>query len=399
MQVRDKILKLKGAVQNYDWGGFDFIPSILKIESIEGPFAEYWMGAHKSASSEVEVDGEFKTLHELIQQNPVKYIGEKTFNEFGELPFLFKILDVRKMLSIQVHPTKEEAKKGFEAEEKAGTAIDAPNRNYKDKNHKPEVMVALSNFWLLHGFKPPQQLKSVLEEVEEFNFLLSFFEDGKYHLLYKKVMQLPQEKVNEVLKPLVKKCMQSISPAKEEPAYWVKKLYKDADIQDIDRGVFSIYFFNIVKLSPGEGIFQAAGIPHAYLEGQNVELMANSDNVLRGGLTSKYIDVNELLKHTLFDAVNPKVLQGDLVSNIEWNYPCPVRDFGISAFQLKKGQEYQSTSFSAEIFISISGTVTINNTAFNTGESFYVLPETEYQIVAITDCLLYKSFVPAIGKN
>jgi mannose-6-phosphate isomerase len=400
MQIRDKILKLKGKVQHYDWGGFDFIPSTLKIKTIEGkPFAEYWMGAHKSASAEVEVNGEFKVLNELIKQDPSLFIGEKTFDQFAELPYLFKILDVREMLSIQVHPTKEEAIKGFEAEEKAGVAINAFNRNYKDKNHKPEVMVALSDFWLLHGFKPEQQLKSTLEQVAEFNFLLPLFEEKGYYSLYKNIMEMPQQKVDEVLIPLIQKCLNESAPSKEVPSYWVRKLYANRELQNIDRGVFSIYFFNIVKLYPGEGIFQAAGIPHAYLEGQNVELMANSDNVLRGGLTSKYIDVNELLKHTSFTAVEPQVLRGDLIASIEWNYPCPVEDFGISAFQLKKGQQYQSKSFSAEIFIMISGSITINGSHLISGESCFILAQTDYQFVAEADCLLYKAFVPFGDKN
>jgi mannose-6-phosphate isomerase len=208
---------------------------------------------------------------------------------------------------------------------------------------------------------------------------------------------MPQAKVDEILLPLVKRSLSETAPSKLSAAYWIQKLYRNTNLDHIDRGVFSIYFFNIVQLAPGEGIFQGAGVPHAYLEGQNVELMANSDNVLRGGLTTKHVDVKELLKHTLFEAVEPKILGGDLIDNIEWNYPCPVDDFGISAFQLKRDQEYSSTSFSGEIYLVISGTIVTNSDqSFSKGESFYVLPQTNYLLTAITDCLFYKAYVPSL---
>ncbi|HEX8330989.1 MAG TPA: mannose-6-phosphate isomerase, class I [Segetibacter sp.] len=398
MQAKGNILKLKGKVQHYAWGGHDFLPSLLDIKNDEQkPFAEYWMGAHSSASAEVEVDGNFKNLNELVLRDPNLYIGENVNNKFGELPFLFKILDVEEMLSIQVHPTKEEAIKGFEAEEIAGIAIDDPQRNYKDRNHKPEVMVALSDFWLLHGFKKEEELKALLQQVPEFNVFYPDFVEQGYYGLYKEVMEMSQEKVDDILLRLVKRNLSETAPSKLSAAYWVQKLYTNKNIDHIDRGVFSIYFFNIVQLSPGEGIFQGAGVPHAYLEGQNVELMANSDNVLRGGLTTKHVDVKELLKHTLFEAVEPKILKGDLNNKIEWNYPCPVDDFGISAFQLNRGQEYSFTSFSGEIYLVISGTIATSSTqSFSKGESFYVLPQTNYSFTAVTDCLLYKAFVPQL---
>lgn len=400
MQSKSRILKLKGKVQHYDWGGYHFLPSLLNMENKEHkPIAEYWMGAHRSASAEVEIEGQYQVLKKLISDDPFVYLGEKTFNTFGELPFLFKLLDVRNMLSIQVHPTKDDAVKGFEAEEEAGIPIDDVRRNYKDKNHKPEVMVALSVFWLLHGFKKEEALTEVLQQVPEFKSLLSIFNQHGYYGLYKHVMEMPQQEVDQILIPLVKRNVSGVGNVKEEPSYWVKKLYQDKLIGNIDRGVFSIYFFNIIKLLPGEGIFQAANIPHAYLEGQNVELMANSDNVLRGGLTSKNIDVKELLKHIAFEAVVPEILQGNIINKIEWNYPCPVDDFAISAFQLKKGQKYVSTSYSAEIYIIISGTIVINSAQiFSKGFSFYVLPETEYGFIAETDCLLYKAYVPCVEK-
>lgn len=397
MQRDKKIYKCFGTVQHYAWGGFHFIPALLGVENSEKkPYAEYWLGAHPSASGKLESDGQLLSWYELMWQEPVKYLGEKVYEKFGELPYLFKVLDVKEMLSIQVHPTKERAIKGFEREEAEGVPINAPNRNYKDRNHKPEVMVALSDFWLLHGFKKAEELKRVLQSAPEFASLLPVFEKEGYYGLYKRVMELPTQDADEMLTPLVKRELQT-THQKSEPGYWVKKLYENGfEAKNIDRGIFSIYFFNIVELQPGEAIFQKAGVPHAYLEGQNVELMANSDNVLRGGLTPKHIDVSELLKHISFEGIEPHILYPSVSDSGEINYPLPVEDFAISAIQLQKSQEYQSTSASAEIFLVMNGSVTVDKQIqCKRGEAFVILPDTDYTIItSADDTLLYKAFVP-----
>jgi mannose-6-phosphate isomerase len=397
MQADKKIYKLQGTAQHYAWGGSHFIPALLGIQNVEGkPYAEYWMGAHPSAPGKFETDGEFLSWYDLIQKDPVKYLGEKVYGKFGELPYLFKVLDVKEMLSIQVHPTKKEAAKGFDREEAAGIPINAPHRNYKDRNHKPEVMVALSDFWLLHGFKKEDELKETLQSVPEFASLIPVFDKEGYYGLYKAVMEMPTEQADEILRPIVERELQS-NHFRTKPGYWVKKLYENGfDGRNIDRGIFSIYFFNIVELAPGQAIFQGAGVPHAYLEGQNIELMANSDNVLRGGLTPKHIDVPELLKHIVFEGIQPNVLNPAVSDDGEINYPLPVDDFAISAIELQDRQEYENESKSAEIFLVMTGKVTTGNELLcKRGEAFVVLPETKYTIKAIDDkTLLYKAFVP-----
>jgi mannose-6-phosphate isomerase len=399
METKEWIFKLKGKVQHYAWGGFEYIPQLLGVKNKEHkPFAEYWMGAHPSASSEILIDGRPSSLYDLIQKDPSTYIGDDVKEKFNELPYLFKILDVNEMLSIQVHPSKAEALKGFEREEAEGIPIDAPHRNYKDKNHKPEVMVALSDFWLLHGFKNESELRKVLSEVPEFNFLQPVFETEGYYGLYKKVMEFPQDEVDEILAPLLTRLLNNKQDfSRTDPGYWAAKLFGNNEpLTNIDRGIFSIYFLNIMEVKPGEAVFQGAGIPHAYLYGQNVELMANSDNVLRGGLTPKHIDVPELLKHTTFEAVDPIVLKGEAKLNGEQNYPCPVEDFGLSAIRLQPGQTFTGESASAEIFIVIEGAVDITGTFLNVdkGESFIVFPRTKFQVQTTVGCLLFKAFVP-----
>jgi mannose-6-phosphate isomerase len=399
--LQNKNFKLKGKVQHYAWGGYEFIPTWLGIQNKERkPFAEYWMGAHPLSPSEVVTpNGDF-SLALLIKDNAEKFLGEPVVKKFGELPFLFKVLDVREMLSIQVHPSKKEAEKGFAAEEAAGIPANSPTRNYKDKNHKPEVMVALSEFWLLHGFLKEDELKDVLHGIPEFKELEQLFENDGYKGLYSHVMHLPQEEINKLLQPLVQREMQrkkNKALTKDQPGWWVTKFYEHADATNIDRGIFSIYFFNIVRVNPGEAVFQGAGIPHAYLEGQTMELMANSDNVLRGGLTPKHIDIPELLKHTKFEGVTPNVMKGEEKPNGERNYPCPVEDFAISKIELKSSQTYGSVASSLEIIAVMEGELDIsgiNKLTAKKGEVMAILCGEMYKISTSSRLLAYKAFVP-----
>ena len=169
-----KAYKLLGKHRHYDWGGNTFLPNLMGVENVNHlPYAEYWMGAHALATSTIETTEGQKDLAALIKENPVQWLGKEVATKFEVLPYLYKILDVRDMLSIQVHPSKANAVIGFKAEDSKGIAIDAVNRNYKDQNHKPEVMVALSDFWLLHGFLAPAVLEKRLNSYSYFKPLLN----------------------------------------------------------------------------------------------------------------------------------------------------------------------------------------------------------------------------------
>ncbi|GAB3356548.1 mannose-6-phosphate isomerase, class I [Arachidicoccus ginsenosidivorans] len=406
------IFLLKGVVRNYSWGGETFIPRLLHVENKQhDPFAEYWMGAHPSAPSSLTIDDQQCPLNELIAADADKYIGAAVLDKFGELPYLFKVLDVKEMLSIQVHPSKTEAEKGFDMEQASGKSISDPTRNYKDRNHKPEVMVALSDFYLLHGFKKEELLRQTLLDTPTLTPLLAEFDRNGYKGLYQYVMELPQDEVDNFLQPLVQAAL-ATEATKTEPAYWVKKLYpngipENQELNNIDRGIFSIYFFNIVYVKPGQAVFQGAGVPHAYLEGQNVELMANSDNVLRGGLTPKHIDVPELLKHTTFEGIEPNIMNGDQLDSATWNYPCPVGDFGIQKIDLKAAGTANSTSNSGEIILVMDGDISIKDSNeprmegidqsslhLFRGEACYILPGTAYTLGSNEGGQAYKAFVP-----
>ena len=356
-----KILKLKGKIQHYSWGGKNFIPDLLGVPNVkQQPFAEYWLGAHALAPAEV-TNGSSTALNEIISKQKEKVLGEFVQKEFGRLPFLLKILDVRDMLSIQVHPSKRAAEEAYARENALGIPVQATNRNYRDDNHKPELVVALSDFWLLHGFKSKDQLMKTFESAPELGTLSRSFAGGNYEALYKEVMDMPQEKVNRILQPLLDHIIPLYKEnklRKSSADFWAARAalrYNEEGI--IDRGIFSIYLLNLVHLQKGEAVFQDSGILHAYLEGQNVEIMANSDNVLRGGLTSKHIDSKELMKHVKFEAVQPFIIHPVENLNGEEVYPTPAGDFELSRFHLEAGEGTEFASETADILLLVEGTV------------------------------------------
>jgi mannose-6-phosphate isomerase len=377
-----KAYKLHGVHRHYDWGGNEFIPKLMNVNNeTKKPFAEYWMGAHVSAPALIDTKE-----------------GSVFINEFGSIPYLFKVLDVAKMLSIQVHPTKENALIGFELEQQAGIAIDAPNRNYKDQNHKPEVMVALSDFWLLHGFLAPELLTERLQSYNCFHSLLTHFNGTDYQGLYQFFMQLPSQAADEILKPLIIDAVAAVKNGevnKSHPHWWANKYYNGVMPEsNIDKGIFSIYILNIVSVKKYQGVFQGAGLLHAYLEGQNIELMANSDNVLRGGLTPKHIDIDELLKHVNFAPTYPEVLSGDNININETIYPCPVADFGLSKIVLKGTESYTIKSLHIEMVLIVEGEVDIDGQVYKAGEVAMVKPLQEITLIGIQPSVMFKSFVP-----
>lgn len=360
------IFRLKGTVKHYDWGGTHFIPSLLQADNNDRlPFAEYWMGVHAQDNCTIELSNHQRVLlKEFLKEHP-EYLGNKVQQRFGHLPYLFKVLDVHKMLSIQVHPAKEAAEKEFARENAEGIALDSPRRNYKDNNHKPELMVALSDFWLLHGFKPPEELVYTLLNVVELRDLLPIFNQSGYEGLYKYIMEMPQDEVDRILQPLIdnlSSLYKKEQPDEYDEDYWVAKAAANFPHNGkIDRGIFSIYLFNLVHLKKGEGIFQDAGVPHAYLEGQNVEIMASSDNVLRGGLTNKHIDVKELLKHVKCEPTYVQVITGEQINAFERSYAAPVPDFRLTMFELKAGDQASFSPQTAEIVLLTEGHAELSN--------------------------------------
>ena len=332
------VFPLKGVIQDYAWGGKTFLSDLFNVENKEGkPFAEYWVGVHPRGIAQIETGGTWENL-----------------DAYCQLPFLLKILDVNQMLSIQSHPNKGQAEIGFAKENEEGIPLDAKHRIFKDDNHKPELMVAMGDFWLLHGFKSTDDIKSTIASIPEFKGLIAELEKGVKEF-YTYLLNLSEDQLTGMLTPLQGRLAKQNPQNKNNPDYWANLAFND---YGFDKGIFSIYFFNLVYLKEGEAIYQEAGIPHAYLEGKNIEIMANSDNVFRAGLTPKHVDAAVLLAHLDFNAVIPKVISPVSITTNEQVYKSPAEEFEVRLIEISES-DYSIKTIADECFIVLSGKTTV----------------------------------------
>ena len=379
-KAQPRPVPLVAAPRNYAWGGRTYIPDLLGLDNSGGqPFAELWMGAHPRAPAVAQVDGARITLDRLVAFDPFLTLGSDAALRFaGRLPYLFKVLDVRDMASIQAHPSKAQAEEGFSRENEAGIPLDAANRNYRDDNHKPEVHVVLTDFWMLHGFKPLEEIGAFLSSVPEMASIMPDFvgrvtaaaadsagRAAALRDLYAHVMTMPQPVADGILNPLVARLEAEEARGalvREDPGFWALRAARTFPLPDghRDRGIISIYLLNLVHLKPGQGTFQPAGTLHAYLEGVNVECMANSDNVLRGGLTPKHVDVPELLSTLSFRDGRPSILEGRATSEASREYETPAEEFSLERIEVSQGVPYSGgREHSADCLIVIEGSAAI----------------------------------------
>lgn len=390
------IFKLTGTHQHYDWGGANFIPNWLKLKQTEDkPYAEYWLGAHRSAPSLIEFEGQWLPLDRVIDKAP-KLLGEESRAKFGdELPYLLKILDVKQPLSIQLHPTKAEAELGFERENQLGIALNAPNRTYKDRNHKPEMMIALSDFWLLHGFRPLAEMKSVLVERPSLQGLAQRIDTVGLPQVYREIMQATQAQLEKWLLPIITEKQLEYQQDKlkwDNPDYWVLYSMEAMGIssEKLDAGLLCFYLFNIVNLKKGEGIYQGAGLPHAYLRGQNIELMAASDNVIRGGLTPKFVDIPALLNTIEYREVVPKIIPAYQGEEALYLYPTPeAKDFAMQRLSFNPFDEEAFITTSASILLVMAGSLYIDlgedSIHLSQGEAVFISADTQVDTIGESD--------------
>ena len=386
------IYRLTGQVQHYAWGGKNYIASLIGLNSVKDqPCAEWWLGAHPSAPSEIENVTGKQSLIEFLSQNPTA-LGQVSRQQFGdELPYLLKILDVEKPLSIQLHPTKAQAEKGFEAENAKGVSLTDSTRTYKDRNHKPEMMIALSDFWLLHGFKTKSQIFATLNARPSLQPLAKKLGTQSLAEFYADVMLADQSTLANWLLPIIETNQQSYKNgelALDNPDYWVLYSMEAMAIspEKLDAGLVCFYLFNIVHLKEGEGIFQDAGIPHAYLRGQNVELMACSDNVIRGGLTPKYVDIVELLKIVDCREVIPQIISTASQNQSEFTYKTPVNDFALAQIRVEPQQHTKVNLQSAGILLVMQGELKIQEKStaltLKQGESAFITADSHVEIMS-----------------
>jgi mannose-6-phosphate isomerase len=330
---------IDGVLKRYAWGSLDAIPGLLGAAPDGEPVAELWLGAHPQDPSPVPCLGQ--TLDKAIASNPTGMLGIRTAARFGDrLPFLLKVLAPAKPLSIQVHPNLEQAWAGFVGENAAGVPSEDAGRNYRDANHKPELLCALTPFEALCGLRPVADTLRLFDalEVAELGPIRTLFEgeDGLRaavsHLL----------RIGDPL-PLVGAVADGCrrlsvngggggdgngGGSGEWGALARAVLLAESEFPG-DIGVVVALLLNHIVLEPGEAVYVGAGTLHCYLRGMGVEIMANSDNVLRCGLTPKHIDVPELLKITNFRPLSDPRCPGTAVDGGREFRP-PIPDFRLS---------------------------------------------------------------------
>lgn len=371
--------KLINSVQNYAWGSKTALTDLYGIANPNNlPMAELWMGAHPKSSSKIEdASGQARSLRDVIDADKAALLGDKVAQRFGELPFLFKVLCAEQPLSIQVHPNKQASEIGFAKENAAGIPLDAAERNYKDPNHKPELVFALTPFLAMNAFREFSEIISLLQPVAgAHNAIAHFLENPNAEALsqlFASLLNMQGEEKSHAL-AVLKAALESQQGEPWETIRLIAQFYPD------DSGLFSPLLLNVLKLNPGEAMFLFAETPHAYLQGVALEVMANSDNVLRAGLTPKYIDIPELVANVKFVAKPAAELLTQPVKNgAELDFPIPVEDFAFSLHDLSQ-TETTIAQESAAILFCVEGEATLHK-----GEQHLVLKPGESAFVAANE--------------
>jgi mannose-6-phosphate isomerase len=326
--------QLTSAVRFYPWGSRTVIPELLGQPSpADRPHAELWMGAHPDEPSTL-ADG--RPLDKAIAEEPERLLGPAVVERFGaRLPFLMKVLAADTPLSLQAHPTMEQARAGFAAEEAAGVRHDDPARTFKDPWHKPELLLALSTFEALCGFRPVEESLHCLAKLQlpELKPTIAALARGGLQAAIPQLLALSGKRRTHLVDVVAQRAAGFV--AAHDPEFintyrWAATL---AETYPGDPGVVISLMCNHLKLAPGEAVFLPAGNLHAYLSGAGVEVMASSDNVLRGGLTAKHVDLAALIEVLDFSdgripVIHPVLGPGGL------RYPVPVEDFDLTRAQL-----------------------------------------------------------------
>ncbi|MFF9146431.1 mannose-6-phosphate isomerase, class I [Streptomyces sp. NPDC055051] len=360
--------RLVNTVRPYAWGSTTAIPELLGTAPTGDPQAEMWMGAHPGAPS-ITPRGPLDTV---IDTDPVRELGQAATDKFGpRLPFLLKILAAGAPLSLQVHPDLDQARAGYAAEEAAGIPLDAPHRMYKDANHKPEMICALTPFEGFCGFRPPAEAADTLaalgvDSLKPYaDLLLAHPEDAA---------------LREVLTALLTAEPVEMAHTVTEAAAAAERLGGPLTPYAVlahhfpgDPGVIAAMLLHHVRLQPGEALYLGAGVPHAYVSGLGVEIMANSDNVLRCGLTPKHVDVPELLRIVRFEPGEPGVLRPEASPTGEEVYETPIDEFRLSRLVRAEGAAPTDlTAPTPQILLATAGRPKAGEIPLSPGESVFV---------------------------
>jgi len=373
--------RLENEIQHYTWGGRGkeaFIPRLLGIDAPgEEPYAELWIGAHPKAPSVVVLDGARLPLDQLIAQFPKGILGERVAGLFDDqLPFLFKVLSAIEPLSIQVHPDKPQAELLHRRDPV----------HYPDANHKPEIAIALDSLTALAGFKPVEELADVIERKPDMGEFLGVdvterlyaarctSEQGRRDAVKALTTTLLQkslrhsEQFESMVQAISLQLRRTVHLREEERLFLdLYRTHRGADV-----GLIFVFLLNLVHLKEGEGLYTPAGMPHAYIRGNIVECMANSDNVVRIGLTEKYKDVDAALDVLRFDSGPVSILEGKRTSR-GIVYPTPAAEFGVSRLLLRTSEICELEQMGGpQVLLLLRGRVSVEwGHAGSSGEDAY----------------------------
>ncbi len=335
-----KVYRLKNKIQNYSWGTKNesaFIPKLIGIKPEENiPYAELWIGTHKNLPSEIYINNHFYPLDKIIKKFPKEILGEYVANKFNNnLPFLLKVLSIKQALSIQAHPNKELAKL---------LHLKDPV-NYPDDNHKPEIAIAIDKLELILGIKPFNKFietinnYSVLKDALKIKISKPVDKYSKAEQIevikkaYSDLMLLSNSELEQIILSLATRFKKNNNLTIEEKEFLIQYQQFGLDV-----GLLSILLFNFIKLKKDEAIYTSAGIPHAYLRGNIIECMANSDNVVRAGLTQKYKDIPTLLKMLNYNIGSPEIIKN--VKNEISKYTTEAEEFEITIYNFARKSNY-----------------------------------------------------------
>lgn len=356
---------LENPIKNYDWGSPVWIPQLLDRKPNGRPQAELWMGCHIQSPSKIKG----RELNKMLSDRPSELLG----NGEDELPFLFKVLAAAKPLSLQIHPNLEQAQRGWQRENLAGLPLDAATRNYRDANHKPEILCALGPFRAMAGFRAVDEILHILDTAKlpalqpTVQAMREASEAGALKIFLQNIFALNSA---ELLSQL-DMGLERLSPSYADIAALIRHLQAN---YPGDIGLLAPMYLNILHLQAGQAIYLPAGILHSYVEGLGVELMANSDNVIRGGLTSKHIDVEELFSVIHWEHFSPILL--DAKEEALYSFPTPSREFCLERAVLRPQRPLRLPARGARILLSVEGSVHIasknENVALAKGQSAFV---------------------------
>ncbi|AWV47567.1 mannose-6-phosphate isomerase [Mycobacterium leprae Kyoto-2] len=308
---------LRGALRTYAWGSRTAIAEFTgRPVPAAHPEAELWFGAHPGDSVWLQAANGETSLLEALVADPEGQLGSVSRARFGDvLPFLVKVLAADEPLSLQAHPSTKQAVEGYLREERLGIPVSSPERNYRDTSHKPELLVALQSFEALAGFRQSSRTAELLtalavSDLDPFIHLLSDQSDADgLRALFTTWITAPQTDIDMLVPAVLEGAIAYVSSGATEFLAEVKTVMELGERYPGDAGVLASLLLNRISLTPGEAIFLPAGNLHAYLRGVGVEVMANSDNVLRGGLTPKHVDVPELLRVLDFNPTPEEALR------------------------------------------------------------------------------------------